>query len=127
MNNLNAAFSTMRQVGLLARQNYLCCQNCAGYAMSTEVTKLVDNGKKKEEIKGCVFYHSQDNESKKEGGNFYLSYGVMGTKKYGDIGLPNKDVGKLVCQILSIHTVPYKWDGKSGTRILVIQDPKEEV
>jgi len=126
MENLSTAFATMRKIGLLARQNFMCCQNCGGYAMATKATEMIDEGKKKEDIKGCVFYHSQDNENKRDGDNFYLAYGTMGTKKYGDIGLSNKEVGKLVCKILSIYDVPYKWNGKEEERILIVQDPKEK-
>lgn len=127
MHNLNIAFQTMRKAGLLARQNYLCCQTCGGYAMSTAATELIDKGTKKEEIKGCVYYHNQDNERKRDGGNFNLAYGEIDTTKYGDVGMSTKEVGKLVCKILSVFEIPYEWNGKESDRITIIQDSKEEV
>lgn len=122
MESLTNAFQTMRKAGLLARQNFWCCGSCAGYAMAQKATELIDKGKDVQEIKGCVFYHNQDNERKRNGKNFHLAFGQLGSEKYGDIGLATKEVGRLVCQILSVFNITFKWDGKAETRIEILQE-----
>ena len=39
--------------------------------------------------------------------------------KYGDIGLPTVEVGKLVVEILKKHEIPVKWDGTENERIRI--------
>lgn len=123
MENLTLAFQTMRKAGLIARMNFWCCGNCAGFAMAEKATQLIKDGKKKhDEIKGCVFYHNQANERKRAGKSFVLSYGHIGTQKYGDVGLPTKQVGKLVSKILSVFSIPHEWDGKPESCIRILQE-----
>ena len=116
---LARAFAELRKNGFLARQNYLCCQNCAGCAMSNTATEKVDAGADKDSIKGCVFYHRQDADNRDAGQDFYLAYGPMDTVKYGIIGLSNEEVGKIVVDTLTKHGVETVWDGGGGTRIKV--------
>jgi hypothetical protein len=119
-NNLTTAFKALSKKGLYARQNFLCCRNCAGYQLATIATKAIDkNPKKKEKILGCVFYTKQDAESYCKNKNFYLSYGPLGTEKHGEIGKPTKEVGELVVKVLAENGVETEWDGDGDSRILV--------
>lgn len=125
---LNKAFKAMRKVGLLARQNYLCCGNCGGTALANRaevvLDKAVDGATDYDEkalrlfgsrytslIKGCVFFHEQDNEHRMRERKFMLRFGELNTSKYGTIGLPTKEVGELVCRILTECQIAYTWDG----------------
>lgn len=126
MNNLhfslNDAFKEMRKAGLIARQNFSCCGGCAGYEIATDVTRIIDkNPEKKNSIKGACFYHRQNNEDKVRGDNFYLHFGSIDTTKYGEVGLSTVSVGGLVCEILSMHHVPFRWNGKLEECIEIIQ------
>jgi hypothetical protein len=56
---LDAAFEALTQAGFLARQNFMCCGNCAGTALANEAEELVDAGMTP---KGAVFFHQQDAE-----------------------------------------------------------------
>jgi hypothetical protein len=90
------AFRTLRKLGYFARQNWMCCQGC-GWAAVPDQDKV-------------VFYHSQDREHFIETGNLYLSWSGDGeeiVKAFHEAGL---------C---------VKWDGDTGTRILVA-DPARD-
>lgn len=118
---LTQAFRAMRKEGLLARQNFECCSSCAGYSMATRAEEMISSGKKmKSEIKGCCFYHAQDNDSLVVGREFYLAYGPMGTQKYDMIGLSNEKVAEIVIKCLKNAGIETDWDGKGDTRICIM-------
>ena len=48
--NLNQAFKELRKLGYFARQNFMCCQNCAWATVPMDAKKV-------------VFYHKQDADS----------------------------------------------------------------
>lgn len=117
---LNAAFRLMRKAGLLAMQNYQCCSNCGGYALTTKAEDLVKSGKRtKDSIKGCCFYHRQDAEDRDQGHPFYLRYGDMDSTELDVIGLSTEVVGKMVCECLDEAGVSHSWDGNPGQCIQV--------
>lgn len=116
---LAAAFRAMQKEGLLAKQNYQCCQNCGGYAVTSEAVDLIKSGKKKK-IKGCCFYHDQDNDNLKVGQPFMLAYGDMDSTEFGKIGLPTEEVGKIVVKCLEAEGIEVEWDGSGNTRICVM-------
>lgn len=116
MENLNNAFKEMRKEGLIARQNFLCCGNCAGYAITGLAEKAVKAGKK---FTGVVYYHAQDNDRKKRGQDFNLGYGAVDSNEMGKLGLGTLKVGHLVCDTLKKHGVIYEWDGKPETTVLI--------
>lgn len=59
--NLNQAFKELRKLGYFARQNFMCCQNCAWAEVPVDVKKV-------------VFYHKQDGQHLEETGECYLSW-----------------------------------------------------
>ena len=122
--NILKAFAELRKEGYLARANHLCCQNCAGYDLTEKAGKLVEKGK---EVKGCVFWHSQDEDDWKSRGSMYLAFGDMNSTKHGKIGLSSKEVGENVVKKLKKFKVPFEWDGSSRTRIRVMHKIKEGV
>jgi hypothetical protein len=90
---LTNAFKDLRKQGYFARQNFWCCQSC-GWA-------AIPDG----ESDRAVFYHNQDNDSKRKGESFCLAWS-------GD--------GNLICEILRKHGIEVEWNGDSGRRIEVI-------
>lgn len=92
-NNLTKAFRELRKAGYFAKQNFTCCQTCAWAEVPDGVEKV-------------VFYHQQDNESKKQGEPFYLAWS-------GD--------GHEIQRILKKNGVKTKWSGSEDKRILVTQ------
>lgn len=126
MDAITKAFNLMNERGLIARENYECCQSCGGYAITVEAEKMIDEGKPKDEIKGCCFYHEQDMDNRCDGGEFYLAYGLMESGKHGYIGLSNEEVGRIVTACLTEVGVEFEWDGDGGTRIKVLDDNPPE-
>jgi len=114
-------FKELRKEGFLARANFMCCRTCAGYDLACRAEELHKRGK---EIKGTVFWTRQDEEDLRKSGRMYISYGPLGTKKYGTIGLPTKTVGKIFCEKLTKYNIPHKWDGNPDVRILVAKEKK---
>lgn len=117
--NLNKAFKELRKRGYLARQNFMCCSNCAGTALADAATKLKDKGK---DVRGCVFYHHQDAAALRydpckfswrrrpyQFERMMIRFGSLDTTKYGEIGLPTLEVGKEVCSVFNTFGVPYEW------------------
>lgn len=130
---LNEAFKAMRGMGLLARQNFKCCGNCAGYALAELVTAMPEA--KRAKVRGACSYHSQDAAKMfparrrewldgrwvwtQEPAGTYLQYGQVDTQAHGPQGLPTEEVGKLVVQALEAAGLEVDWDGKASTRIWV--------
>ena len=90
---LNNAFKELRKFGYFARQNFMCCQNCGWHAIPDGQTDK------------AVFYHQQDNDSKKEGKSFCLAWS-------GD--------GHQICDILNRNGIETNWDGSESKRIEVM-------
>ena len=90
---LNSAFKELRKFGYFARQNFMCCQNCGWHAIPEGQTDK------------AVFFHQQDNDSKKEGKSFCLAWS-------GD--------GQQICDILNRNGVVTEWDGSESKRIEVV-------
>lgn len=116
--NLNRAFAAMRKAGLIAKQNWKCCQGCGWSSIGGLIEEKIDaDPSAKDRIRGTVFYHSQDAESRDDGNSFFLAFGNAGTEKHGTVGMPTAEVGQEVCRILTNHGVKHSWDGSGGTRI----------
>lgn len=120
---LNKAFKLLRQNHLVARQDFRCCQSCAGYEIATDVEKMLDNGKR---VDGWVFYHNQDSEGatthryrKEPSGELYLAYSSGSTNKYEKNGISTLEVGKILAVALTKAGLVFEWDGSEDTRILV--------
>ncbi len=89
---ITEAFKELRKLGYFARQNFLCCQSCAWYAVPEEKSEKV------------VFYHSQDNDSLMRKGKCHLAWSGNGTE---------------IVSVLNKNGVKTEWDGNSNTRILI--------
>jgi len=68
---LTDAFRALDASGIVAREDFTCCQNCG----LNEIDDEVDQG---DSPRGYVFYHAQDAERAAAGGSIYLSYGLFG-------------------------------------------------
>jgi len=75
------AFRFLRNRGIVARTNYMCCTTCASFGLAQIA---LEKGKK-----GFAYYHGQDIEGFKEDGCVYIGFG--GTKDWYDDELMNRD------------------------------------
>lgn len=111
------SFADLRRQGLIARTNFMCCQNCAGSAIADSVSKV--SKEKAAKVKGCVFWHHQDEEDIRLRGNLSLAYGDLDSNVHGKVGLTNEEVGKMVVETLKKRGLKVEWNGDVGTRIRV--------
>lgn len=100
------AFRMLRTFGILAEQNYLCCQSCGQHAMNEQHKAAPKDAKPL----GYVFYHGQDYDFMKEDGKLMLAYNAFGD---GD----SAAIGRLIVHCLSQCGLRPKWSGDVRTRI----------
>lgn len=124
---LNKAFRELRKVGFIARQNFQCCNSCAGSCLTNDVTEKFDDGKLKPTFKGVVYTTRQDQMFEKENGwsrrlkirRVFLKYGPVDLGKRGEQGAATKECAKLVVAALTAAGVPFSWNGKAANCIVV--------
>jgi hypothetical protein len=108
---LDAAFDALEAGGIIARQNFTCCQNCGHYEIGGEITAAREAGR---EVHGYTFYHMQDTESAVEGHGLYLAYGSLDSVDEALVG-----VGQEIVKALRRHKLKPKWNGSGSQRIFV--------
>ncbi|MEU8086101.1 hypothetical protein AB0B57_21140 [Micromonospora sp. NPDC049101] len=102
---LTAAFRTLSTAGVVARENFSCCQTCG----TTEIGAEIPQGRT---ARGYAFYHQQDAENGVDDSGVHVAYGLFGQPTTADIGA--EVVAALRAEGLTVH-----WDGSTGTRIRV--------
>jgi hypothetical protein len=113
---LDSAFADLESRGVLARQDFSCCQTCGANeirdAMKAEERKGL-------QVRGYTFFHEQNTESAVEGRGLYLSYGSVSDEEEAALG-----IAKEVVDTLSKHGLTTEWDGTLETCIHVKVDWK---
>jgi hypothetical protein len=108
---LDAAFASLERQGIVARQNFACCQNC-GHA---EIGEEIEQASQEREIKGYTFYHMQDTETAAEFGSLYLAYGSVTGKEADSLV-----VGNAVAEAIRGVGLTVKWNGELNQRICIV-------
>lgn len=113
---LDAAFAELESRGIVARQNFSCCQSCG----ASEIWDEVDEAEAEDRvIRGFTFYHQQDTEGAVQGGGLYLAY--QSTSE--DEGA-SEAVGREIVDVLRKHGLEPEWNGSVSKRIRVPMDWK---
>jgi hypothetical protein len=117
---LSDAFEHLWDLGVIAEENFTCCQNCGidqAYEYAREINVDTDTP-----MLGYCFYHWQDREDRDARGHFHLSFGAFsnGTETAEKLLAAVVKVGELVCAVLRDRGVEVEWDGDPRTRIKVI-------
>lgn len=68
---LDEAFAELDRCGIVARQNFSCCQSCGHTEIQDEILEAQDY----RPIQGYVFFHQQDTEHATDNDRLYLAYG----------------------------------------------------
>ncbi len=118
--SLTAAFGTLSDLGYIAREDFACCGNCAGFELTMIAEEEIDRGRPAESIRGAVYYHRKDADRLAAGSDFFIGYGPLDSVKYGDLGLPTEQIGQEVVDVLGQHGVRTEWDGDGDKRIKVL-------
>jgi len=114
-NRLDRCFADLEKDGIVARQNFTCCQTCGHAEIGDEIAAAEKRGA----VAGYTFYHQQDTEHAAEGGGVYLAYGALSAEEAKSLAVANRIVDALGRAGLKVT-----WDGKSSSRILVQLDWK---
>ncbi|MEV0459921.1 DUF6891 domain-containing protein [Catellatospora methionotrophica] len=102
---LTDAFRALDASGIVAREDFTCCQNCGLGEIGAEVLDAMP-------ARGYVFYHYQDTESCAEGSGLYLAYGLFEQP-------PTMEIGEEVAAALRAEGLQVDWDGSPTARIHV--------
>jgi len=107
---LDSAFETLNAHGIVARQNFSCCNNC-GF---TEIWDEVEEEEKKRPVEGYVFYHWQCTEQAIKTGQLLMAYGCVEESQDAFLAVANKIVAELRKVGLNAS-----WGGTDGHPIVV--------
>ncbi|MFE9691472.1 DUF6891 domain-containing protein [Micromonospora sp. NPDC005806] len=102
---LTAAFRALSAAGVVARENFTCCQNCGLGEIGAEVPPEVTP-------RSYAFYHQQDAEHAVDGSPVFLAYGLFEQP-------PSVQVGEEVAAALRAEGLTVHWNGDTGSRIQV--------
>jgi len=70
---LDEAFASLNRQGIVARQDFSCCNNC-GF---TEIWDEIEEAEKGQHVDGYVFYHLQCTERAIKTGQLLMAYGCI--------------------------------------------------
>ncbi|MGC4001436.1 MAG: hypothetical protein QM767_29845 [Anaeromyxobacter sp.] len=112
---LDRAFDKLEKKGVLARQDFACCQNCGHHEIGVEIEAAPGP------VHGYTFFHQQDTESAAEGQGLFLAYGAVLPPGSPDEQWQSSclDVGHEVAAALRAEGLQVQWDGSQDTRIRV--------
>ena len=107
---IDRAFASLNRQGIVARQNFSCCNNC-GFI---EIWDEVEREEEQQPIEGYVFYNLQDTERVIETGQLLLAYGCIAEEEAALALVANKIVAEL--QQVGLDA---KWQGTDIHPIIV--------
>jgi hypothetical protein len=107
---LDSAFAALNAQGIVARQDFSCCNNC-GF---TEIWDEVEKEERQHPVEGYVFYHLQCTERAIETGQLLMAYGCVEEDPQAFLGVANKIVAGLRKTGLNAS-----WGGTAGHPIVV--------
>jgi hypothetical protein len=119
--HLDRAFATLNAAGVLARQNFACCNSCGHGEMFDLVHQQRERGRA---IDGYVFYHQQDTDRVVGGDGLHLRYASMSGGRDAAVALGRRVVSALAAEGLAvewdedpsrtIHVSPFDWKRRAA-------------
>ena len=110
---LGEAFDDLQEKGMIARENYTCCQSCGWRAIEQEARDLRAAD---QNCWGAAFYHGQDAEDIQDSERVHISFGTL--KGIGPNLFTREEAGEILAQALQEHGLHVEWDGSAKTRVL---------
>ena len=110
---LDRAFAALEAIGVVARQNFTCCNTCGRYEIRGEMAQEQSQGR---QLIGYTFFHSQDTESAAAGGDLFLSYGPSSLTTTDESVLA---VGRIVATTLRNAGFQVEWGENPARKIQV--------
>ena len=124
---LTAAFNELAGIGVIAREDFSCCGNCA----SSEIGDERDDSRV---WRGYVYFHSQDTDRILQGRQTYVGYGAFheayfslteweawtDAEKDAHYTRIVRELMSEVRSVLERHEIGTEWDGDLGVRLLLV-------
>lgn len=107
---LEEAFAELDRHGIVARQNFACCQSC-GHA---EIWEAIDATTQFRPVWGYVFFHQQDTDNVVNGNYLYLAYGAVDGRSANSLR-----IGHEVVAALERAGLRAEWNGDLNKRICI--------
>lgn len=107
---LDEAFAALNEQGIVARQDFSCCNNC-GF---TEIWDEIEKEEKRQPVEGYVFYHLQCTEGAIKSGQLLLAYGCVEE----DMAIFLRVANRIVAELRRVG-LDAKWQGTAGHPIVV--------
>lgn len=107
---IDRAFLELNQMGIVAKQNFSCCNNCGHKRIERAVRKA---GKK---AWGYAFFHAQDTDAAVATGELNITFGAV-DKQSEQAFECALEVGKKVADALKRNGLNVDWDGSYMQRI----------
>ena len=112
---ITKAFRTLRSAGIIARQNFECCQSCAGARIATDVKTMTDDARAR--IRGAVCTTQQDvSLARNRRGEFtgiWIAFDAIEGRATAE------EIGRELATALRAEGLTVRWDGDSATRVEV--------
>jgi hypothetical protein len=110
---LDEAFAELDRNGILVRQNFACCDNCAFNGIWVEIHEA--EAQSPNPIIGYVFFHQQDTQDVLSNSRLDLSFGASRSQKEADV----KRIGERIVTTLRRHGLTVSWNGSVHQRIRI--------
>lgn len=111
---LTRAFRALDESGLIAREEFSCCDSCARAALDSKLS-IRNSEPNGPAVRGYTFYHRQDSQLAAEDGlltiGFEASHPIRGAA-----------VGEEVAETLRAHGLTVDWDGDPERKLHVRMD-----
>ncbi len=107
---LDEAFANLNGAGIVARQDFSCCNNC-GF---TEIWDEIDAEEKHRPVDGYVFFHLQCTERAIQTGQLLLAYGCVEENEAAF----QRVADRIVAELRKVG-LDAKWEGTAGHPIAV--------
>lgn len=107
---LTQVFAKLDRAGIVAAENFSCCNNCGHGEMVAEM----EQERLSRPVHGYAFYHAQDTERAAQGDGLYVRYGADTEEEEA-----NARVGHDIFQAFTESGFAPKWDGSSSEAIFV--------
>lgn len=108
---LDAAFDDLEAHGILARQNFTCCQTCGHAEMKAEIDEARADGRR---VAGYVFFHRQDTDYAVDGHGLFLAFAATVRGETAAAA-----IGRRVAEAVTRQGLAVSWDGSAETRVRV--------
>ncbi|MFI5931927.1 DUF6891 domain-containing protein [Actinoplanes sp. NPDC051494] len=108
---LTDAFNALDLAGIVAREDFACCQSCGTNEIGAEAGKETV-------ARGYVFYHMQDAERAAQGGTLWLAYGSFDAQA-DDAQADDAQIGEEIAAALRAEGLEVDWTGDAGQRLHV--------